>query len=65
MYHKETLQILNTLDTVKLQHFPMSANETADTLPNLPTTLALEAEKDMTNPVYDKWMVMLFEDEFV
>ena len=37
----------------------------ADALPNLATTLALGAEKDMKIPAYGKWVVTPSEDEFV
>ena len=39
-YHTQARQVLNRLDTVKLQHIPRSANKMADALANLTATLA-------------------------
>jgi len=47
-YHTQTRQILDRLDTGKLQHVPRSANKIADALTNLATTLALGAKEDIT-----------------
>ena len=64
-YHKQALQILDKLDTVKLQHILSSANKMADVLTNLVATLALRVEEDMTILVCNKWVVTPLEDEFV
>ena len=64
-YHRYALQILDMLDTVKLQHIPRSANKMVDALANLVATLVLGAEEDMTILVCSKWVVTSSEDEFM
>ena len=54
-YHTQARQILDRLDTVKLQQIPRSVNRMADVLVNLATTLALGAKEDMTIPVCSEW----------
>jgi len=44
-HHKNVLQLLDKLETVKLEHVPRSANKMADALANLVATLALGAKK--------------------
>ena len=39
LYHRQALQILDKLDTIKLQHILRSANKMADALANLAATL--------------------------
>ena len=39
--HKHGSRLLNTLETVKLEHVPMSANKMADALANLAAIMAL------------------------
>jgi len=63
-YHTQALQILDKLDTIKLEYIPRSTNKMADALINLAATLALGAEEDMTIPVCGKWVVTQSEDEF-
>jgi len=62
-YHTQARQILDRLDTVKLQHIPSSPNKMVDALENLAATLALEAKEDMTIPVCDTWVVTPSEEE--
>jgi len=63
-YHTQARQILERLDTVKLQHVPRSVNKMDDALTNLAATLALGAKEDMTIPVCGKWVVTPSEEEF-
>ena len=55
--NKNALQLLNKLETVKLEHVPRSANKMADVLANLATTLALGVEQSITIPVCSEWVV--------
>ena len=64
-YDPQALQILDKLDTIKLQHILRSANKMADALANVTTTLALRAEEDMMILVCEKWVVTASEDEFI
>jgi len=50
-HHKNTLQLLDKLETVKLEHVSRSANKMADVLVNLVATLALGEEESITIPV--------------
>ena len=50
-YHQNALQLLDKMETVKLEHVPKSANKMADALANLAATLALGPEKSITIPV--------------
>ena len=62
-YRTQACQILDRLDTVKLQRIPRSANKMADSFANLAVTLALGAKEDMTIPVCGKWVVTPLEEE--
>jgi len=47
LYHKYALQLLNKLETIKLEYVPRSANKIDDAFVNLATTLALRAEENI------------------
>jgi len=56
-HHKNALQLLDKLETAKLEHVPRSANKMANTLANLAATLALGVEESITIPDYGQWVV--------
>jgi len=47
-HHKNALQLLDKLETVKLEHVLKSANKMANTFANLAATLALGLEESIT-----------------
>ena len=51
-HRKNVLQLLDKLETVKLEHVPRSANKMPDALTNVAATLALGAEESITISVY-------------
>jgi len=55
--HKNALQLLDKLETVKLEHVTRSANRMADALANLTATLPLGAEESITVLVCDQWVI--------
>ena len=61
-HHKNTLQLLNKLETVKLERAPRSANKMADTFENLAATLALGIEESIIILVCGQWVVTTLED---
>ena len=63
-YHTQARQILDRLDTVKLQHIPSSPNKMVDALENLAATLALGLKEDMIIPVCGMWAVTPSAEEF-
>ena len=56
-HHKNALQLLDKVKTIKLEHVPRSANKMADSLANLAATLALGAKESITMPVCGQWAV--------
>jgi len=56
-YHQNALQLLDQLETVKLEHVPRSANKMADVLANLAATLALGPEESIIIPVCGQWVI--------
>ena len=56
-YHTLACQVLDRLDTIKLQHISRSANKMADALANLAATLALATKEDMSIQGYSRWVV--------
>ena len=61
-YHKYALQLLDKLETVKLEHLPRSANKMLDVLANLAATLAPRPEESVTMSVCGQWVVTSSED---
>ena len=57
-HHMHTLQLLDRLETVKLEHVPRSANKIVDVLANLASTLALRAEDHINVSVCGQWVVI-------
>jgi len=55
--HKNVLQLLDKLETVKLEHVPRSANKMVDTFANLAATLALWVKESITILVCGQWIV--------
>jgi len=62
LHHKNELQLLDKLETFKLEHVPRSANKMADALANFAATLALGAEESITIPVCGQWIITSLED---
>uniref|UniRef100_A0A803KU95 Uncharacterized protein n=1 Tax=Chenopodium quinoa TaxID=63459 RepID=A0A803KU95_CHEQI len=62
-YHKYASQLLESFDSVKLQHIPRSANKIAHSLENLAATLALGTMESMTVSICNRWVVNSLEDE--
>ena len=50
-HYKNALQLLDKLETVKLEHVPMSAKKIGYALADPATTLALGAEESISIPV--------------
>jgi len=50
-HHKNALQLLDKLKTVKLEHIPWSVDKMVDVLANLAATLTLGVEESITIPV--------------
>jgi len=48
LYHKNVPQLVDRLDTVKLEHVQSNVNNMVDTFVSLTTTLALKVEEAMT-----------------
>ena len=61
-HHKNAFQLLDKLETVKLEHAPRSANKMANTLANLAATLALGAEESIRILICYQWVVTPPED---
>jgi len=64
-HQKNALQLLEKLETVKLEHVPRSANKIADALTNLAATLALGTEESITIPICVQWVITPPVDEGV
>jgi len=62
-HHKNALQLLDKLETVKLEHVPRSGNKMADALTNLAATLAPRLEESITIPICGQWVITSPEDK--
>ena len=56
-HYKNTLHLLDKLETIKLEHVPRSANKMVDALANLAATLALRVEESITISVYAQCVI--------
>ena len=61
-HHKNALQLLDKLETVKLEHVLKSANKMANTFANLAATLALGLEESITISICGHWAATSPED---
>ncbi|XP_034197970.1 uncharacterized protein LOC117613470 [Prunus dulcis] len=58
-YHQLATQLLESFDSVTLEHVPRKDNQMADALANLAATLALTKEEAINLPVCQRWVVPL------
>jgi len=61
-YHKYALRLLDKLETIQLEHVPISANNMANALANLVATLAFKVEESITVSIYGQWVITSLED---
>ncbi|KAI5317506.1 hypothetical protein L3X38_037213 [Prunus dulcis] len=58
-YHQLATQLLESFDSMTLEHVPRKDNQMADALANLAATLALTKEEAINLPVCQRWVVSL------